>query len=69
MGCFKNILKKVEMEFLNNGFFFSINGMNIKQEKINTGSIKLNIEDLSKGIYLLELRNEEGVESRKFLVE
>ena len=48
---------------------FSINGKNIKQEIIDTGSIKLNIEDLSKGIYLLELRNEEGMEIRKFLVE
>lgn len=48
---------------------YSINGDKIKQEKTKTGSVKMNIDELAKGAYLLVIKNTEGIENRKFLVE
>jgi hypothetical protein len=48
---------------------YAIDGTNIKKEKTKTNSLKMNVNELPKGIYLMLVKSVEGIESRKFLVE
>lgn len=51
-------------------FLYSSSGQQIKHLKnIINGDYSINISDLSKGVYLLELRHEEGIKSEQLIVQ
>jgi len=48
---------------------YSINGVLVKETKMNNGNLKIDLQDLHPSIYLLKLTTSEGVYTKKVLVQ
>jgi hypothetical protein len=48
---------------------YSINGVLVKETKMNNSNLKIDLQDLHPSMYLLKLTTSEGVYTKKVLVQ
>ncbi|MBC7641121.1 MAG: T9SS type A sorting domain-containing protein [Flavobacterium sp.] len=63
---FINIKSNIE---INNIRIFDINGLLVREENHNSIFVPLNIEQFSKGLYLMKIKTENGMSIQKFMKE
>ncbi len=48
---------------------YNVVGALIKSEQLNKSNQKINVEDLSNGVYVIEIKNKESTESKKLIIQ
>ena len=48
---------------------YNVVGALIKSEQLNKSNQQINVEDLSNGVYVIEIKNKESTESKKLIIQ
>jgi hypothetical protein len=62
-----DVLNITNVNNVNEVVIFDVTGKVVKSQKVNGGNIAINVSDLHKGVYVMNIYNDHGVQTKKFM--